>query len=135
MKKSKLLFYLDDDTDDIAFFKDAADHLGHNVVSFMNGNELLYALKHEPKRPDIIFLDVHMPILNGEEILAILKKSEDYKDIPIVMISGAFPKKLVRDYLKIGADYLLKKPVGGGLREALAHVVGIDFNTFFHAFN
>jgi CheY-like chemotaxis protein len=135
MKNPKLLYYLDDDTDDIDFFKEAADALGQEVTTFMNGNELLYALRHEPKRPDIIFLDVHMPILNGEEILSILKKSEEYKGIPVVMISGAFPKKLVRDYLKNGADYLMKKPIGNGLKDALAHVLQIDFTTFFHAFN
>lgn len=134
MKSSKLLYYLDDDTDDIEFFKEAAANLNQELLTFMNGNDLLYNLKYGDKRPDIIFLDVHMPILNGEEILSILKKSDDYKDIPVVMISGAFPKKLVRDYLKVGADYLMKKPIGNGLKEALSHVLEIDFTTFFPAF-
>ncbi|WP_309641806.1 response regulator [Flavobacterium sp.] len=127
MKTSKLLFYLDDDIDDLNYFKHITSGLGHRTEIFMNGNELIYALKHEVEKPDIIFLDVHMPILNGEEILNILKKSEDYKGIPTIMISGAFPKKLARDYQKIGADYLMKKAVGDDLKASLGHVLQLNF--------
>ncbi len=134
MKKSKLLFYLDDDMDDLLFFQQAAEELGHQVSTFRNGNEFLYALRHGPEKPDIIFLDIHMPILNGEEILNIIKKSDDYKHIPTVMISGAYPKKLVNDYLKIGANYLMKKPNLNDLRVALEHVLTINFQSF-HAFS
>ena len=134
MKTSKLLFYLDDDIDDLSFFKQAGEDLGHHVSTFRNGNELLYALRHELDKPDIIFLDIHMPILNGEEILNIIKKSEDYKHIPTVMISGAYPKKLVNDYLKNGANYLMKKPTLNDLRLALERVLMINFQTF-HAFS
>ncbi len=126
MKTSKLLFYLDDDVDDLNYFKHVIAELGHRTQIFMTGNELLYALKHEPEKPDIIFLDVHMPILNGEEILNIIKKSE-YKYIPTVMLSGAFPKKLARDYQKIGADYLMKKSVGSDLKGSLGHVLELSF--------
>lgn len=125
--KSKLLYYLDDDIDDLNYFKDITADLGHRTVIFMTGNELLYALKHESEKPDLIFLDVHMPILNGEEILNILKKSEDYKYIPTIMISGVFPKKLVRDYQKTGADYLMKKTTGSDLKTALEQVLQLNF--------
>jgi len=133
--KTQLLFYLDDDSDDLYLFKEAAIGLGHRVSLFRNGNEMIYALRYAPEKPDVIFLDVHMPILNGEEMLSILKKSEEFKEIPVVMISGAFPKKLVRDYLKNGANYLMKKPVSNELKAMLAKVLEIDFTTFFHAFN
>jgi len=127
MQTSKLLFYLDDDVDDLNYFKHIISDLGHRTEIFMTGNELLYALKHEVEKPDIIFLDVHMPILNGEEILSIIKKSEDYKYIPIVMISGAFPKKLARDYQKMGVDYLMKKSVGSDLKASLMQVLEFRF--------
>ena len=125
MKPSKLLFYLDDDMDDLKYFKHVTAALGHKTQIFLNGNELLYALKHGLEKPDIIFLDVHMPILNGEEILNIIKKSEESKYIPTVMISGAFPKKLARDYHKTGADYLMKK--SADLKTALTHILELSF--------
>lgn len=124
--KSKLLYYLDDDVDDLNYFKHITAEMGHRTAIFLNGNELLYALKYESEKPDMIFLDVHMPILNGEEILNLLKKSE-HRYIPTVMISGAFPKKLARDYYKIGAEHLMKKAVGKDLKAALENVLELSF--------
>lgn len=124
--KSKLLFYLDDDADDLSYFEKVTTELGHRTKVFLTANELLYALRHQPEAPDMIFLDVHMPILNGEEILNILKKSE-FQYIPITMFSGAFPKKLVRDFQKSGADHLMKKSVGTDLKTALRNLLEISF--------
>jgi CheY-like chemotaxis protein len=129
MKTRQLIFYLDDDLDDLEFFKDIAENLGHRVSTFTNGNELFYSLRHEWEKPDIIFLDIHMPVLNGEEILDVIKKSEDYKHIPIVMISGAYPKKLVRHFQESGANYLMKKPLVHDFESALEEVLKIDMHT------
>ncbi|HEX9980248.1 MAG TPA: response regulator [Flavobacterium sp.] len=130
MKTPKSIFYLDDDIDDLYFFKDAAEGLGHEVSIFINGNEMLKALVKKTPEPDIIFLDIHMPVLNGEEILHVLKKSDEWKHIPIVMISGAYPKKLVRHYLEAGANYLMKKPGYNDLQNTLDHVINIDWKNF-----
>lgn len=130
MMEPKFIYYLDDDKDDLDFFRDATKALGHEVMTFQNGNEMLSALRYG-KQPDIIFLDIHMPILKGEEMLQILKKSEEWKHLPVVMISGAYPKKLVRYYLEVGANYLMKK--SHDLKPALEQVLGIDWKNF-HAF-
>ena len=55
---------------------------------------MLLTLEIQADMPDFIFLDIHMPVLNGEEILEIIKKSDDLKHIPVVMVSGAYPKNL-----------------------------------------
>lgn len=130
MKASKLIYYLDDDTDDLYFFKDVAESLGHTVQIFINGSVMLQALERKNPLPDIIFLDIHMPVFNGEEILNVLKKDPNWKQIPVVMISGAYPKKLVRNYLEAGANYLMKKPTASEWRTSLAKVLEIDWATF-----
>lgn len=127
MKESKLIYYLDDDIDDLQFFRDVTENMGHRVSLFTTGNEMLYALKHDWEKPDLIFLDVHMPILNGEEMLNIIKKSEDYKHIPTIMISGVYPKKLVRQYQESGADFLMKKCGHDDFKIALEHIFEMDF--------
>ena len=109
MNESMILFYLDDDHDDLAFFKEAAENLGHLVATFSTAQELLLTLHLEPQKPDAIFLDVHMPILAGEEILNVLKRSQDWGHIPVVMLSGAYPKKLVHYFTDNGANHLMKK--------------------------
>lgn len=109
MKAPRLLFYLDDDSDDLLFFKDAAARLDHEVCTYTNAHEMMLDLHLAESKPDAIFLDVHMPMVNGEEILGVLKHSADWKGIPVVMISGAYPKKLVKHFYDSGADYLMKK--------------------------
>ena len=88
MNTPQLIYYLDDDIDDLYIFKDVAESLGHEVSIFVNGNELLKALKGK-QLPDIIFLDIRMPVFNGEEILHLIKKTENSMHIPVVMISAS----------------------------------------------
>ena len=130
MKDPQSIYYLDDDPDDLYFFKEVAENLGHSVSIFINGNVMLKALE-KGNLPDIIFLDIMMPVFNGEEILDIIKKSDVWKEIPVVMISGTYPKSLVKRYLESGANYLMKKPSNlGDLKISLEHVLSIDWNNF-----
>lgn len=130
MKKSQTLFYLDDDTEDLDFFKEVAEELGHNVRIFSEGRIMLLVLETEMEKPDIIFLDVHMPILNGQEILEIIKKSDTLKKIPIVMVSGAYPKKLVRHFSDLGVNYLMKKHHVHDYKESLEEVLNAHLASF-----
>jgi CheY-like chemotaxis protein len=109
MRDPKLLFYLDDDPEDLLFFKDSAARLGYEVCTYTNAPDMILDLHLAKKKPRAIFLDVHMPLVNGEEILNVLKHSADWKHIPVVMISGAYPKKLVKHFLDSGANHLMKK--------------------------
>lgn len=127
MKNVQTLFYLDDDDDDMEFFKEISESLGYNVRGFSEGRIMLFALETEIKKPDIIFLDVHMPILNGQEILQIIKKNDKLKKIPIVMVSGAYPKKLVRHFTDLGVNYLMKKHHVRDYKEALKEILDAHF--------
>ena len=109
MKKKKLIYYLDDDFDDLGFFKEITEELGHAVKVFSDGRKMLLVLEIQEQKPDMIFLDIHMPVLNGEEILAIIKKSDELKDIPVVMVSGAYPKKLLQYCADLGVSCLVKR--------------------------
>ena len=130
MSTPQLIYYLDDDIDDLYIFKDVAESLGHEVSIFVNGNELLKALKGK-QLPDIIFLDIRMPVFNGEEILHLIKKTENSMHIPVVMISGYSPKSLVRHYLEAGANYIMKKPASiADYKSSLEQILGIDWNHF-----
>lgn len=125
MKKFKKISYLDDDNDDLDYFKEGAENLGHHVTLYSKGQELIQDLKTQSNIPDIIFLDVHMPILDGKEILSLLKNSTEFQSIPVVMISGAYPKKLVKYLLDNGANHLMKKPTANmqfAVEEALKEI-------------
>lgn len=122
MKESKLIFYLDKDNSDLYFTRKAINSLGHRVNTFLNGYHLLQALRNCTEQPDLIFLDIDMPILNDEEILNVIKNSDYFKHIPIVIVSVAYPKKLVRHLVKNGANHLIKKTRYAELKIALAPI-------------
>lgn len=131
MKTPQFIYYLDDDTDDLHFFSEAAEALGHSIKPFVNGNLMLRALEKEKELPDIIFLDIIMPVFNGEQILDIIKKSPKWGHIPVVLISGVYPKSSVAKYLESGANYLMKKPAEvADLRSTIENVLSIDWKNF-----
>lgn len=127
MKASLRIFYLDDDRDDLYFFRNAVDTLGHKVSTFSEGRAMLRTLATAEEKPDIIFLDVHMPIVNGEEILNVIKKTEAFRHLPIVMISTAFPPKLVRQFIKSGASCVMKRPCVAELKQAVHQILSENF--------
>jgi len=130
MGTKKNIYYLDDDLDDLYVFKEVAEELGHEVTIFVDGNIMLKSLTQLPL-PDIIFLDIVMPVFDGDEIFHIIKKSDKWKVIPIVMISGHSPKSLIMQYMAAGAKYVMKKPSTlTDFRPALEQVLNIDWEKF-----
>ncbi len=86
---------------------------------FRNGEELLLTL--EDKKPDVILLDINMPIKNGLDTLKTLK--EDYKDIKVVMLTVENDKKTIMKAIDVGADaYILKESAGSEIVTAIRSV-------------
>jgi CheY-like chemotaxis protein len=63
------------------------------------------------QRPDIIFLDLRMPRMDGLEAMRILKAGESTRDIPIVVVSAHGDSQRVRDEAReVGAVQFIDKP-------------------------
>jgi CheY-like chemotaxis protein/nitrogen-specific signal transduction histidine kinase len=62
-------------------------------------------------RPDLILLDLHLPIMEGQEVLARLKADESTSDIPVVVVSADATAARVEDLLAAGATAFLTKPI------------------------
>lgn len=64
-----------------------------------------------PKKPDLIFLDIMMPVMDGYEVCQLLKSNDETKDIPVVFLSAKSEQK-DHDYGRsLGAVDFLQKPV------------------------
>lgn len=61
-----------------------------NVVEAMSGNDALGVLLRE--RIDLVLMDVRMPGMNGYETAACLSELDEYKEIPVVFVTGNDPK-------------------------------------------
>jgi CheY-like chemotaxis protein len=129
MKNMPILFYTDDDQDDLMVFEVAASGLGADTNLFDDGNKLMYSLNNPPPVPSIVFVDLNMPLKSGYEILHEMKASERLKGIPVVVLSTATDKGNIDKSRKAGADYYIPKPTSvEKLRKAIAHTMTMDWN-------
>lgn len=96
--------------DDAAFILGRiTDALGshYDVVAVNSGARALKYL--DKNKPDLILLDIRMPLKDGFEILREIHTMEDRADIPVVMLTGMEGKQSVMEGIKLGIrDYILK---------------------------
>jgi diguanylate cyclase (GGDEF)-like protein len=81
---------------------------GHTVVEAVNGEEAIDACREY--HPDVILLDVEMPVLDGHATLTRLKADPQLKDIPVVFLTGRVDTVDVVNGLRLGAHDYLRKP-------------------------
>lgn len=107
----KTLLLVDDDTDDQELFKLALAELNHPVkcLTACNGQEALENLCAHAYRPDLIFLDLNMPLMNGIVFLERIKDIEHLKDIPVIIYSTSDEPREISTARSMGAiDYITK---------------------------
>ncbi|HEX8270233.1 MAG TPA: response regulator [Flavobacterium sp.] len=131
MKNKPIIFYADDDNDDIVLFKEAGENLGAQVEVFPLGEAMLDAMFNPPPQATIVFIDLNMPVKSGFEIIKEIKASPFFNDIPVIVLSTACDPKTVNRARNIGADYFINKPTTyNGLRKSIEHVLSIDWKSF-----
>ena len=116
---NRLLLWVDDDWDEIAVvmraFKRAKIPIDIRIAS--DGLEALQALHlgtgDSPDgalRPQVIFIDLHMPRIDGFDLLRALRELPETKDIPIVVVSSSNSPEDIRRSYELGANsYLVKE--------------------------
>jgi CheY-like chemotaxis protein len=102
----------DDDQDDAELFIEALRNIDPSMVLYpaQNGKEALKTLQAQKADPDIIFLDVNMPEMDGWDCLANLKKDSHLKHIPVVMYSTSPTSLNGKRAIQEGAVCFLEKP-------------------------
>lgn len=80
---------------------------GREGLDFLNKTEK-YA---DAPRPDLIFLDLNMPRMNGCEFLAVIKEDERFKSIPVVVLTTSDVEKDVVSTYQLGAASYITKPI------------------------
>ncbi|MDB5228948.1 MAG: response regulator receiver protein [Bacteroidota bacterium] len=125
----------DDDHDDQEMFQEAVDEAKVPVDLTMvdNGQQLMDNL-HDPEEanPDIIFLDINMPVKNGKQCLEEIKKDDDLKDIPTVMYTTSTHPTDIEETFESGANLYVPKPNSfQGLVLIIKKIFSMDLKEIF----
>ncbi len=127
MQRIKSILLVDDDVDDQHIFLEALKNLRPdiNLSLACNGLEALHKLNTpESKQPDIIFLDLNMPMMNGKEFLEELKKTNSFSHIPVIIYTTSSRNEDRETTLALGArDFLVKPHNYSELVEQLKKVI------------
>ena len=76
------------------------------------------------EQPDLIILDITMPVMTGIEMLGKLKAESDLKDIPVIMLTAESGKENVMQIVKMGVkDYIVKPFKGEQLIERAKNIL------------
>ena len=107
MSKKRILL-VDDDPDvleTVKFFLNTSDF---RVFIARNGREALKQISAE--KPDLVLLDIIMPVMDGLEVCKRLKNDPTTKPIPIIMLTAGGRREDVVDSLSAGANGYIVKP-------------------------
>ena len=106
MKKIKILL-IEDDTFLLNMYATKFELEGYEIISADDGEKALKAVGKE--KPDIILLDILLPKMDGFEVLQELKKNEETKAVPVILLTNLSQRDDVEKGLALGAvDYLIK---------------------------
>jgi len=129
MREKGLFLIVDDDNDDCEFFREALSDVAPNIDFDVanNGEEALIKLRNDLiKIPDVIFLDLNMPRMDGKTCLKELKKDNILKEIPVVIYTTSSNQDDIDETKALGAFYFLTKPSDFQiLREQIVLVMGM----------
>ncbi len=122
----KNILQIDDDIDDCEFFMEALHAVSSaGYTAIQNPVEALNKLILNEIRPDVIFLDLNMPIMSGFEFLTEIKKQDGIKNIPIIIFSTSQMEEIKRKARNYGASGYISKPSDfNELKKILANYIG-----------
>ncbi len=105
---AKKVLVIDDDPDILELLEYNLKKEGFSVVTAPSGLSAMWGLE-EDSRPDVILLDLMMPTLDGYEMCKYLKSSDEFRSVPVIIISAKGASEDIRKGLALGADAYLPK--------------------------
>jgi len=108
MDKKKILV-VDDEPDILKVTSIRLKKLGYNVLTAVDGKQGLDTIRRE--KPDLVLLDLVMPVMNGAEVCEQIKNDKVLKHIPIILFTASGSAAMTDEKIKkFGADDYIIKP-------------------------
>lgn len=103
------ILYAEDESDIREIAKIALEDVGgFNVKYCTNGNEVVETIKHY--KPDLLLLDVMMPLMDGPTTMQNVRKIPGYENIPVVFMTAKIQSSEIAQYKSMGAIDVISKP-------------------------
>lgn len=106
------ILVIDDDEDDLEIFVAAVNELSGSATCtpVSDAHSALESLKKKTLDPDVIFLDLNMPVMNGRQFLTLVKSDQSLRDIPVIIFSTSSHSETIEETKQLGANGFITKP-------------------------
>src|SRR5262249_31974229 len=108
MAKRCRILVIEDDPDLLTILRIAAEARGHQVFEAADGKEGLDLASE--LRPDVILLDLMLPVMDGYKVLSALRAEESTEDVPVVVLTARASEGERHLGLTLGANEYITKP-------------------------
>jgi CheY-like chemotaxis protein len=107
-----MVYLVDDDIDDLEFVQEALVSNSYKgpVDTASNGQQLLERLTEVKHKPDVIILDLNMPLLDGFQVLHQIKSNPTFSLIPVIILTASTNKDDETRCLALGCASYFRKP-------------------------
>ena len=108
MENQKKILVVDDDPVSLKMLSVRLEINNFTAITAQDGEEAVEKVKQD--KPDAIVLDLMLPKMSGYEVCSMLKFDDNYKDIPIIVLSSLHEQEEREKAIKSGADAYFVKP-------------------------
>ncbi|MDO9301210.1 MAG: SpoIIE family protein phosphatase [Anaerolineales bacterium] len=116
MNKKPKILVVDDEPFNVDYLEQELEDLNYETITAVNGQDALEKIASES--PDLILLDIMMPVMDGYAVLEKVKANPIMRDIPIIVISANNDLQSVVKGIQLGAEDYLPKPFEPTLLQA-----------------
>ena len=105
---AKRILIVDDEAELVKAVQVRLEANGYEVETAYDGQEAMDKINN--MKPDLILLDIVMPVMNGYEVSKKLKSNPDTKEIPIIIFSASQRRNLEKECRELGVTDFIAKP-------------------------
>ncbi len=120
---TKIALVVDDNLSNRVIMGAYLEQMGYRLLEAANGQEAVDIFTQSTKKPDVILMDVEMPIMNGYEATQHIKELSKDEYIPVIFVTGLSDKFTLQSCIENGGDDYISKPVNSEIFKSkiLAH--------------
>lgn len=107
--KDYTILVVDDSTTNVVLLEAILDEKGYKIETALNAKEAYTII--EKTTPDLILLDLLMPKISGFDFLQEIRKNENTKNTPVIVVSALTDEENVEKIMNMGAIDFVKKPI------------------------